>query len=102
MSRSLHALWQEWEVGGKGQKPVRLWNATERGKHKATLYKRNFLRTSVSEMMLAGHSSAADAACDMIYDAYGSTSALPVTKILDKLKEDSKSKTGGHAPSITH
>ena len=45
-------------------------------------------------MMLAGHS--ADAACDMIYDAYGSTSALPVTKILDKLKEDSKSKTGGH------
>ena len=96
MSRSLHALWQEWEGGGKGQKPVRLWNATERGKHKATLYKRKFLWTKVSEMMLAGHS--ADAACDMIYDAYGS--ALPVTKILDKLKEDSK--TGGHAPSITH
>ena len=35
-ARSLHALWKEWEVGGKGQKPVRLWNGTERGKQKAT------------------------------------------------------------------
>ena len=34
--RSLHALWKEWEVGGKGQNPVRLWNGTERGKQKAT------------------------------------------------------------------
>jgi hypothetical protein len=41
--RSLHALWKEWEVGGTGQKPVRLWTGTKRGKHKATLYKRKFL-----------------------------------------------------------
>ena len=48
---------KEWEVGGKGQNPVRLWNGTERGKHKATLYKKKFLWAKVREMMFAGNSA---------------------------------------------
>ena len=56
-ARSLHALWKEWEVGGKGQNPVRLWNGTDRGKHKATLYKKKILWAKVREMRFAGNSA---------------------------------------------
>ncbi len=88
--RTLHAIWNEWEVGSKTQKPVRLWNAAERGKQKASIYKRKFLWNKVSEMVRAGHS--AHAACDMIYAAYGDN--LSVTVILRRLQADAR--TGGH------
>lgn len=88
--RTLHALWKEWEEGSAGQKAVRLWTASERGKHKHTIYKRKFLWDKVSEMVNAGIHC--DLACDMIYNAYGQN--LPVTKILTKLQADAK--TGGH------
>ena len=88
--RTLHALWKEWEEGSAGQKAVRLWTASERGKHKHTIYKRKFLWDKVSEMVNAGIHC--DLACDMIYNAYGQN--LPVTKILTKLQADAK--TGDH------
>ena len=88
--RTLHALWNEWEVGSATQKPVRLWTAQERGAEKHTIYKRKFLWETVSELVRAGHN--AQAACDMIYNVYGE--GLSVTKILDRLRADAK--TGGH------
>ena len=66
--RTLHALWNEWEVGSATQKPVRLWTAQERGAEKHSIYKRKFLWETVSELVRAGHN--AQAACDMIYNVY--------------------------------
>lgn len=88
--RTLHAVWNEWEVGSATQKPVRLWTARERGAQKHSIYKRKFLWDKVSEMVRAGHN--AHASCDMIYNVYGDN--LTVTKILDKMRADAK--TGGH------
>jgi len=88
--RTLRTLWKEWEEGFAGQKAVKFWTASERGKHKHTLYKRKFLWDKVSDMVNAGIHC--DIACDMIYNAYGKN--LPVTKILSKLQADAK--TGDH------
>ena len=40
--RTLQALWQEYEIGGPGRKPVKDWTAQERGKQKNSFYKRKF------------------------------------------------------------
>mmetsp|Transcript_13348 Transcript_13348/g.16222 ORF Transcript_13348/g.16222 Transcript_13348/m.16222 type:complete len:158 (+) Transcript_13348:204-677(+) len=79
--RTLHALWQEYEIGGPGRKPVKDWTAQERGRHKHSIYKRKFL---------AGIE--ANDVCERIYAAYGHNQS--VTKLLDALKRDSR--TGGH------
>ena len=52
--RTLHALWQEYEIGGPGRKPVKDWTAQERGRHKHSVYKRKFFWNKVSEMVRAG------------------------------------------------
>ena len=89
--KTLQALWQEYELGGPGRKPVKEWTAEERGgKHKHTIYKRKFLWNTVSEMVRA--SIDANVACERIYDVYGHNQS--VTKILNALKRDSVN--GGH------
>ena len=40
--RTLHPLWQEYEIGGPGRKSVKDWTAQERGRHKHSVYKRKF------------------------------------------------------------
>lgn len=35
--RTLHALWNEWEVGSATQKPVRLWTFCKRTRSQETL-----------------------------------------------------------------
>ena len=88
--RTLQALWQEYEIGGPGRKPVKDWTAQERGKHKHSFYKRKFFWNKVSAMVRAGVE--ANDACERIYAAYGHNQS--VTKILNALKRDSA--TGGH------
>jgi hypothetical protein len=88
--RTLHELWQEYELGGPGRKPVKDWTAQERGKCKHTIYMRKFLWNKVAEMVRAGID--ANLACDQIYGVYGQNNS--VTNILKALKRDSKN--GGH------
>lgn len=89
--RTLHALWQEYEIGGPGRKPVKDWTAQERGgKNKYLIYKRKFFWNKVAEMVRAGIE--ANVACERIYAAYGHNQSI--TKILYALKRDHA--TGGH------
>ena len=88
--RTLQALWQEYEIGGPGRKPVKDWTAHERGTHKHSIYLRKFFWNKVSAMVRAGVE--ANDACERIYAAYGHNQS--VTKILNALKRDSA--TGGH------
>ena len=88
--RTLHELWQEYELGGPGRKPVKDWTAEERGKCKHTIYMRKFLWNKVAEMVRAGID--ANLACDQIYSTYGQNTSG--TNILKALKRDYSD--GGH------
>lgn len=89
--RSLHDLWNEYEIGTPGKKAAKDFTARERGgQNKHTFYLRKFLWDKVAEMVRSGMD--AKTACDNIYEAYGHTQS--VSSILKRLKADSK--TGGH------
>lgn len=89
--RSLHDLWNEYEIGTPGKKAAKDFTARERGgKNKHTFYLRKILWDKVAEMVRGGMD--AKTACDKMYEAYGHNQS--VSSILKSLKADSK--TGGH------
>jgi hypothetical protein len=90
LPKTLHALWDEYDVGSPGKKPAKEFTKAERGKTKHKFYLRKFLWDQVSEMVRSGMDS--KDACDKIYTVYGKRES--VTKILRALQRDKK--TGGH------
>ena len=87
--RTLHELWQEYELGSPGRKLVKDWTAQERGKCKYTICIRKFLCNKVAKIVQAGID--ANLVCDQIYSIYGQNTS--VTSILKAYKRDHRDRS---------
>ena len=90
LPKTLYVLWNEWEFGIGGNKPAKLFLATERGRVKYQYSLRKVFWDLCSEMIRRGHTS--DTAIDEMYKVY--SNRLSLTQILRKMREDRK--RGGH------
>lgn len=82
--KDLHTLWQEYEHGLGHTKPAKDFTARERGANKFAFSRRKTFWDLVIHLVRLNYTS--DTAIDYIYHTYGR--ALPVTKILLKLRKD--------------
>jgi hypothetical protein len=89
LSQDFVVLWNEWEFGIGGRKPVKLFNSTERGRVKFGYSLRKPFWVLVPNMVRAGYISGT--AIDKIYSVY---SGMTTTKILQQIRKDAK--TGGN------
>ena len=93
--RSLHIIWQEYELGIGGRKPAKNFTAAERGRVKYAYYRRKIVWETISGLVRAGHT--AQVAIDMIYDVYGASTAVTTT-----LKIIRRDKAAGHVHPSLH
>ena len=91
--KSLHELWNEYEIGIGNRKAAKDFTRRERGKCKYTYHRRKVLWDMVAQMVRRGWN--AQAACSKIYSVYGENSS--VTNIINLMRRDKS--TGGH-PSL--
>lgn len=82
--RTLHLLWQEYEIGIGGRKPAKNFTVSERGRVKYAYYRRKIVWETIARLVRAGFT--AQVAIDMIYDIYGASTG--VTKILKMMRRD--------------
>ena len=95
--KTLHVLWQEFELGLGGRKPAKDFTPQERGgRNKHSYFRRNIFWKRVAEMVRGGIDS--NAACEKIYAVYGPSSS--VTMILNQMIKDEKH--GGHVSLRVH
>jgi hypothetical protein len=82
--RTLHQMWQEYEIGIGGRKAARLFLAVERGRVKYTYHRRKVLWDAVQFQVLAGHT--AELGIDRIYTVYGKNTT--VSRIINRMRQD--------------
>ena len=87
--RTLHVLWQEYNVGIGGRKPARLFTAQERGRSRYKYHRRKVVWDVIARLVRSGRT--AQTAIDMIYATYGHQS---VTSIINRMRRDRAN--GGH------
>jgi hypothetical protein len=82
--RSLHVLWEEYEIGIGGRRAAKLFTKDERDKVKHKYHRRKMVWDLISTLVRGGLT--AQVAIDRIYDLYGRADS--VTTIINKLKKD--------------
>lgn len=89
--RDLYILWREYEEGLRGRKAAKYFTACERGRCKATYYRRKVVWDTIATLVRAGQTS--NVAVDLIYQCYGRSES--VTSIIGAMLRDRRNH-GGH------
>ena len=82
--KNLYVLWAEFELGVGGNKPARLFTASERGKIKFKYCRRKIVWDVIDDLVKRGLSS--DVAIDRIYAECGGPNAK-VNDVIARLKQ---------------